>query len=178
MFSCSCAYLCISWCIEVILNLFTNRFVSTTKISMKYVVNWISLRIAFVREIPNPTLPPPHHQIYFRNWYAFPMLKVTKFAPPSILGCFHVLLHKKFHEQVHSARSSCTANARPLNGFENGPNLTENRIEHVLLTTSKGNSIFFSANRRAWPGSQKWLLNGCTEWKFLRNKEKAYQNRE
>jgi len=25
--------------------------------------------------------------------------------------------------------------ARPLNGFENGPNLAENRIEYVVLTT-------------------------------------------
>ena len=31
---------------------------------------------------------------------------------------FQVLLHKTFLEEVHSARSSCTADARPLNGFE------------------------------------------------------------
>jgi len=35
--------------------------------------------------------------------------------------------------------------ARSLNGFENGTNLAENRIEYVLLTTWDGNSIFFSA---------------------------------
>jgi len=29
-------------------------------------------------------------------------------------------------EQVHSARSSCTADARPLTGLEKGPNLAEN----------------------------------------------------
>ena len=56
MFSCSCAYLCISWCIEVILNLFTNRFVSTTKISMKYVVNWISLRMCVRQRNTQPHL--------------------------------------------------------------------------------------------------------------------------
>jgi len=95
----------------------------------------------------------------------------------SIRGGFHVLLHKTFLEQVHSARSSCTADARPLNGFENGPNVAESRIEHVLLTTWDGNSIFSSANR-ARPSSQKLPLNGFTEWIFLRNKEKAYQNRE
>jgi len=50
-------------------------------------------------------------------------------------GGFHILLHKIFLEQVHSARSLCTADVRPLNGFENGPNLAENRIEYVLLTT-------------------------------------------
>jgi len=32
--------------------------------------------------------------------------------------------------------------ARLLNGFENGPNLVEYRIEYVLLKTLDGNSIF------------------------------------
>jgi len=40
------------------------------------------------------------------------MLKLTKFPPP-YGGGFHVLLHKNFHEQVHSVRSSYTADARP-----------------------------------------------------------------
>jgi len=44
------------------------------------------------------------------------------------------LLHKTFLEQVHSAHSSCTADARPLSGLENGANFDENRIEYVLLT--------------------------------------------
>jgi len=52
-----------------------------------------------------------------------------------IRGGVQFLLHKTFLEQVHSARSSCTADAWPLNGFENGPNLAENIIEYVLLTT-------------------------------------------
>jgi len=95
----------------------------------------------------------------------------------SVRGGFHVLLHKKIHEQVHSERSSCTADARPLKVFEIGPNLAENRLEYVLLTTWDGNFIFSSA-KRARPGSQKLPLNGFTEWNFLRNKEKAYQNRE
>jgi len=90
-------------------------------------------------------------------------------------GGFHVLLHKTFLERVHCARSSCTADARPLNGFENGPNLAENITEYVLLTTWDGNSIFFSANR-ARPSSQKLPLNGFTEWNFLRKKEKAYHS--
>ena len=94
-----------------------------------------------------------------------------------IRGGFHVLLHKTFLEQVHSARSSCTADAWPLDGFENGPNLADNKIEYLLLTTWDGNSIFFSANR-ALPSSQQLPFNGFTEWNFLRNKEKAYQNRE
>jgi len=66
--------------------------------------------------------------------------------------------------------------AWPLHGFENGSNLAENRIEHVLLTSWDGNSIFSSANR-ARPGSQKLQLNGFTEWNFLRNKERAYEIR-
>jgi hypothetical protein len=53
----------------------------------------------------------------------------------SIRGGFHILLHKTFLEQVHSARLSCTADTRPLNEFEKGPNLAENRVEYVLLTT-------------------------------------------
>ena len=43
----------------------------------------------------------------------------------SIRGGFQVLLHKIFLEQVHSARLSCTADARPLTGFEKGPNSME-----------------------------------------------------
>ena len=123
--------------------------------------------------------PPPHNQMNSRIWYAFSILKLTKFPQvyTSIRGGFHFWLHKTFLEQVRSARSSCTADARPLNGFENGPNLAENRIECVLLTSWDGNSIFFSANR-ARPSSQNLPLNGFMEWNFLRNKEKAYQNRE
>jgi len=88
---------------------------------------------------------------------------------------------QSFH--LHSWRVSCFTThvmswhvhrARPLNGFENGPNLAENRIEHVLLTSWDGNSIFFSANR-ARPSSQKLQLNVFTEWNFLRNEERAYQ---
>jgi len=60
---------------------------------------------------------------------------------------------------------------------ENGPNLTENRIEYVLLTSRDGNFIFFSTN---WLGpgsasSQKLTWNGFTEWNLHRNKEKAYR---
>jgi len=58
-----------------------------------------------------------------------------------IRGGLQVWLHKKFLEVVHSARSSCTADAWPLNGFENGPNLAENKIEYALLTAWDGNSI-------------------------------------
>jgi len=64
--------------------------------------------------------------------------------------------------------------ARPLNGFESGPNLAENTIEYVLLIKWDWKSIFSSAN----PSSPKLPLNGFTEWNFLRNKERAYQNWE
>jgi len=75
----------------------------------------------------------------------------------------HVI--KRFIPHVHRAQ--------PLNGFEIGSNLAENRIEYVLLTSWDGISIFSSANR-ARPGPQKLPSNGFTEWNFLRNKEKAY----
>jgi len=52
----------------------------------------------------------------------------------------------RFIPHVHSAR--------PPNGFENGPNLAENRIEYVLRKTWDGISIFFSA-KGARPGLQK-----------------------
>jgi len=60
---------------------------------------------------------------------------------------------------------------------QKGPNLAENIVEYVLLTTWDGNSIFSSANR-ARPSLQKLPLNGFTERNFHRNKENAYQNRE
>jgi len=120
----------------------------------------------------NKILPPPPYVVYSRNWYSFSMLKLTKFPPPYGGGLtFYYTSHdmNRFIPHVHRAR--------PLNGFENGANLAENRIEYVLLTTWDGNSIFSSANRTR-PGSQKLPFNGFTEWNFLRNKEKAYQNRK
>jgi len=117
--------------------------------------------------------PHLHNQIYSRISYAISMLKLTKFPPP-YGGGVHFLPHKTFLEQVHSARSSCTADAQPLNGFENGPNLANNRIDYVLLISWDGNSIFFSANR-ARPSSQKLPLNGFTKWNFRRSKERAFR---
>ena len=117
--------------------------------------------------------PPPPNVNYSRSWYAFSMLKLTKFPSPYGGGLtFYYTSHdmNRFDPHVHRARP-------PVNGFESGLNLAENRIEYVLLTTWDTNSIFFSANR-ARPGSQKLPLNGFAEWNFLRNKEKAYQNRE
>jgi len=98
--------------------------------------------------------PPPPNVVFSRFWYAF---KLSKFPPPYGGGLtFYYTSHgmKIFIPHVHRAR--------PLNGFENCPNLTENRIEYVLLTTWDGNSIFFSANR-ARPGSQKLPLHSFTE---------------
>ena len=121
-------------------------------------------------------ITPSTQSNLFPNLICFFYVETHKVST-SIRGGFQVLLYKIFLEQVHSARLSCTADARPLTGFEKGPNLAENRVEYVLLTTWDGNSIFYSANR-ARPSSQKLLLNGFTEWNFHRNKEKAYQNRE
>ena len=44
------------------------------------------------------------------------------------------LCHERFLPGP-GARLSCTANTRPLNEFGKGPNLAENRVEYVLLTT-------------------------------------------
>jgi len=62
------------------------------------------------------------------------MLKLTKFAPPycHIRGGgfkFYYTRHvmNRFIPHVHCAQ--------PLNGFKNGPNLAENRIEYDVLTT-------------------------------------------
>ena len=70
----------------------------------------------------------------FPNFVCFFYVETHKVST-STRGGFQVLLHKIFLEQVHSARLSCTADARPLTGFEKGPNLAENRVEYVLLTT-------------------------------------------
>jgi len=96
-------------------------------------------------------LPPPQSNSYSKL-ISFPMLKLSQ-LPPLFGGGFtfyytsHVI--KWFILHVHCAR--------PLNGFENGSNLAENRIEYILLTSWDGNSVFSSANQ-AWPGSQK-LVN-------------------
>jgi len=58
------------------------------------------------------------------------MFKLTKFSPPYGGGfIFYYTSHvmNRFISHVYCAR--------PLNGFENRPNLAENRIEYVLLTT-------------------------------------------
>ena len=63
-----------------------------------------------------------------------PLTQSTHKVSKSTRGGF-TFYYKTFRGQVHGARSSCTADARPRNGFENGPNLAESRIEYVLLTT-------------------------------------------
>jgi len=114
-------------------------------------------------------------QIYSWFWHTFCMLKLSKFPPQYGGGVtFYYISHvmNRFISHVYCAR--------PLNGFENSLNLAENRIEHVLLTTWDGNSIFVSENR-ARPGLQKLPFtewNGFTEWNYNKNKEKTYQNRE
>jgi len=105
----------------------------------------------------------------FPKLISFFHVKFTKFVPPFGEGLiFYYISHvvKMLIPHVHRAQ--------PLNGFENGSNLADNRIEYVLLTSWDGNSIFFSANQ-AW---HKLPLNRFTEWNFLRNNEKAYQIRK
>ena len=94
--------------------------------------------------VTSPYLTPSTRSNLFPKLISFFQVETHKVST-SIREGFHILLHKPCHEEVHSAHSSCT----PLNGFENGLNLAENRIEYVLLTTWDGNSIFPSENR-AW----------------------------
>jgi len=124
---------------------------------------------------------------YYCTWRRYPLYPML-FIPDSdmLFPCWN---SQSFH--LHSGGSSTSYytnhvikrfiphvhRARLLNGFENSSNLAENRIEYLLLTSWDENSIFSSANR-VRPDSQKLPLNGFTEWNILRNKEKAYQNRE
>jgi len=134
--------------------LLTNHFVSTTKKWMKCVVNWFPRWFEKYPTPPYDDYTPPPNVMYSRFWYAFSMLKLTKFPPPYGGGLtFYYPSHdmNRFIPHVHRARH--------LNGFENSLNLAENRIENVLLTTWDGNSIFFSANLAllrhriyCWPG--------------------------
>jgi len=54
--------------------------------------------------------------------------------------------------------------ARPLNGFESGPNLAENKIEYVLLTNSCKFYFFFSELGSAFTSvaRQEQLRSGCS----------------
>ena len=64
----------------------------------------------------------------------FSMMKLAKFRPP-YGGVFTFYYTKHFFNSSFRARLSCTADARPLTGFEEGPNLAENSVLYVLLTT-------------------------------------------
>ena len=97
----------------------------------QYAKTKISVCFRYVR------LTPFTQSNFFPKLICFFYGETHKFST-YIQGVFQFLLHRIFLEQVHSARSSCTADAWPLNGFENGPNLAENKIEYVLLTTSLG----------------------------------------
>ena len=98
----------------------------------------------------------------------------------SIGWWFHVLLHKPFHEEFHSA---LYLNG-PWTGLKKGSKL-ENRTEYVLLTTEDGGCHrtypilnakklrkrwkclflnFFSANRRARFAKVVGPSNGFIEW--------------
>jgi len=54
--------------------------------------------------------------IFFKNWYPFSMLKLTKFPPPFV--GVHILIHKPCHDEVHSSRSPCMAPEGVWNWFE------------------------------------------------------------
>jgi len=112
--------------------------------------------------------PPPANVIYSQFWCAFLILKPTKFPHPYRGGLtFYYTSHdiNRFIPHVHRAQ--------PLNGFETV--WIWLKIEWNTFCWDR-NSIFSSAYR-ALPGSQKLSINSFTEWNFLGNKEKAYQNR-
>ena len=81
------------------------------------------------------TIPNPLHTIKSIPEFLLFFLVENHKVSTSMRGGFQVVLHKIFLEQVYFARLSCTADARPLTGFEKGPNLAEIRVEYVLLTT-------------------------------------------
>jgi len=103
----------------------------------------IFLQRHFLIKLNGPRLITPSTQCYLmRFWYAFSMLKLTKFWPPFGGGStFYYTSHVMQRFILHICR------ARPLNGFENGSNSAENRIDHLLLTFWDGNSTIFSANQ-------------------------------
>jgi len=93
--------------------------------------------------------------------YLFPILICffhveTHKVSTSMWGGSHVLLHKPWHEQFHSARSSCTAPERVRKRSKFGSKY--NRI--LFADNLRWKFIFSSLN---WPGSQKSRLNGFTE---------------
>jgi len=114
----------------------------------------------------------PSTQCYlFRFWYAFSMLKLTKFPPP--FGGDSTFTTHAMSWRGSFCTFTCTAPERVRKLFE----FAEKRIDHLLQTFWDESSIFFSANR-ARHDSQKLPLNGFTEWIFIRNMEKAFQNRQ
>ena len=66
---------------------------------------------------PLAEVTPSTQSNLFPTFICFFYLETHKVST-SIRGGFHILLHKTFLEQVHSARLSCTADTRPLNEFE------------------------------------------------------------
>jgi len=112
--------------------------------------------------------PPPPNQIYFQNWYPFSMLKLTKFPPP-FEGWFHIFLHKPRHEEVHSARSSCTAPERVWKRFEFG--WKQNRICFADTLRWKSHSFLSEAGSARF---EKVTMTCVYGMDFFRNKGKSY----
>ena len=127
-----------------------------------------SLQIGLASVIHPFTPSPLQNQIILETDMLFCLLKLTKFTPPHGGGLTFYYTSHVMNRFIHRARF--------LNRFENGLDLAENSIEYVLQTSWDRKSMFFSANR-ARPGSQKLLLNGFTEQRFLRNEKKAYHIR-
>ena len=84
----------------------------------------------FMKHISNKSITPSTHCYFFPILICFFHVDTHKVSTSTgSFSLFHYTSHdmNRFIPHVHRAQ--------PLNGFENGPNLNENRIEYVLLTT-------------------------------------------
>ena len=73
-------------------------------VELQHILQWIPLSKLFLRTCD---LPPPHNQIYSRNWHAFSMLQITKFPPPyggGLTFYYTKQFLNRFNPHVHPAR--------------------------------------------------------------------------
>jgi len=73
-----------------------NKSTPQTRSNVILISSKAELEISFLNSVLEKChWPPPHNQIYSRNWYAFSMLKLTKF-PPQYGGGFTFYYTKHF----------------------------------------------------------------------------------
>jgi len=79
--------------------------------------------------VTSPYLTPATRSNLFPKLISFFQVETHKVST-SIREGFHILLHKPCHEEVHSARSTCTAPERVRKRFESG--WKQNRFADIL----------------------------------------------